>query len=180
MRHLIILLTWFYPCPDRSECGKYASGIYLENPVLSVNGSFITLKVHLTGHANFFLFRPGITGNIYLTGTPVVENDTLFLKNISLEVQSQNLILKYVASSFAEKLVAAIQEKAFFPLKPKVDELTTELKKQFPIKWGSACLLLDIEKIKLKQVYPKSSPKEGIVADFGISIKIEDETFCTK
>lgn len=168
----------FYPCPERSECGKYASKIYLENPVFSVNGAFLTLKVHLTGHGRFFIFRPGITGNIYLTGTPVVENDTLFLKNISIEVQSQNLILKYITSQFAQKLVDGIQEKAFFFLKPKMDELTEELKKQFPIKWGSACLLLDIDKIKLKQVYPKANPKEGIVADFGISIKIEDESFC--
>lgn len=168
----------FYPCPEKSDCGKFARGIYLENPQLSVNGAFITIKVHLTGHASFFLFRPGITGDIYLTGTPVVENDVLLIKDISLEVQSSNLILKYVTAKFGEKLVAGIQEKASFPLKPKIEEVTEQLKKQFPIKWGTACLLLDIDKIKLKQVYLKTSPLEGIIADFGISIKIEDESFC--
>jgi hypothetical protein len=168
----------FYPCPDKSDCGKYASEIYLEDPQLSVNGAFITLKVHLTGHGSFLLFRPGITGNIFLTATPVIENGDLKLKDMTLEVQSNNMILKYITSKFRDKLVDALKEHSSFPLQSKIDEVTEELKKQFPIKWGSACLLLDIEKIKLKQIYPKQNPTPGIIADFGISIKIEDESQC--
>ena len=52
-----------------------------------------------------------------MTGTPLVKNDTLFLKNVTIEVHSNNIILKYATAQFGQKLVSAIQEKAFFPLK---------------------------------------------------------------
>jgi hypothetical protein len=169
----------FYPCPQSSDCYKDAGGLYIEWPHVSTAGAWLILKVHLSGHASGFLFfQPGVTGDITAYGVPIIENNILKIDKLFLDVQSQNYLVTYAAGRFVAKLTSSLQTKAQYDISPLLDKARTAANKKFPVMWGSACLMANLDSLSLSSVIPMSAP-DGVQANFRASIGYVTPDKCT-
>lgn len=163
----------YYPCEGRTDCSDLYKDLYLENPVLKVNGKEMSIKLHLAGHVNAIVFHPDISGDILLSGKPMIKDDTLFFKDIIMERSSQSLLLKLASTFFEKQIIKKIQENAWYSFRPTLDKYTSDFQKQMPVKWESSVLLLSLKKMYLNDVDMQQPPNEGIIADFSAELTTE-------
>jgi hypothetical protein len=168
----------FFPCDGHPDCDDSYKNLYLEQPVLKVDGSHIVIKMHLAGKADLVILSTDVSSDITLTALPSVKNDTLYFKDLTMDHSSNNILLKIASKLFEKRIISAIQKNAWYAFRPKLDAMTADTRKKFPLKWGNICLLLDLGKINMKQVSTSPAPNEGIMADFSAELTIEDATFC--
>jgi hypothetical protein len=169
----------FYPCKkDSGDCGRYGRELYLESPSLLLDGAWTIAKVHLSGHGNAWLFRPGITGTIILSGVPTVENDTFSLKSVVLEVESRNFILNYLNQRFGDRLVELIEKNSTIDLNPHYEEAVAQIDQLFPLRWGPGYLDLDASQLKIKYLGVDPA-KQEVIVELQIKIKYVDSTSLT-
>ena len=168
----------FYPCEGHDDCADAYKNLYLENPILKVSGSHIVIKMHLAGKADLLILSTDVSSDITLTALPTVKNDTLYFKDVKMDHASDNLMLKIASAFFEKRIVSTIQKNAWYAFRPKLDAMTADTKKHFPLKWGNICLLLDLGRINMKQVATSPAPSEGVIANFSAELTIEDASFC--
>ncbi len=167
----------FYPCSGQNDCGNAYKDLYVENPMLGVQGNLLSIKLHLAGNMNALIFHPAVSGDITLTAEPLVSNDTLYFQKVQMQNSSQNFIFSIASALFEKQIVSRIQSKAFFSFRPALDKYTADFRKQTPLKWGNAALLLSLKKIYLRQVLVETAPNEGILADFSAILCTEPPAF---
>jgi hypothetical protein len=167
----------YYVCTGQPNCDKRFKDLYLENPILSVNGDLISIRVHLAGVAHFLFLNPGISEDITLTTSPEVKNDTLYFRHVKLEQSSGDILINLTSALFEKTIEQKIQQNAWYSFSPSLDAITNQAKKQFPVKYGGSVLLLNLIKIHLKTVSIESSPDQGILADFSADLEEEDSSF---
>lgn len=165
----------YYPC-NGNDCGDAYKDLYIENPQVHIQQGLITIQMHLAGTAHV-LFSFDVSGDVMLSATPEVRNDTLYFKNITLQPVSQSLLLSITSSLFGRKIINKIQEHAWYSFQSQLDSMTAAAKKNFPMKWGNMYLLLDLNKIYLDKVEAQQKPMEGIIADFAAEMNIETSDF---
>ncbi len=166
----------YYPCQN-SDCDDAYKDLYVESPFIHIKDSMVTIKMHLAGVAHVLLSFT-VSGDIMLTAQPVVKNDTLYFKNVTMVPSSQNTLLAITTSLFGQKIVDKIQEKAWYSFRPKLDATAADMRKKFPLKWGNICLLLNLNRIYLNTVSTQLKPVEGIIANFAAELTIESGDFC--
>jgi hypothetical protein len=167
----------YYVCTGQPDCDKRFKDLYLEKPMLSVNGDLISIRMHLSGNAHFLFLSPGISEDITLTASPEVKNDTLYFTHVKLEQSSGDLLLNLTSALFEKEIEQKIQQNAWYSFRPSLDAITKQAKKQFPVKYGGAVLLLNLTNIYLKKVSIESSPDQGIMANFSADLEEEDSSF---
>lgn len=167
----------YYVCNGQADCDKRFKDLYLENPILSVSGDLISIRMHLAGNAHFLFLSPGISEDITITAVPEVQNDTLYFRHVKLEQSSGDLLLNLTSALFEKDIEQKIQENAWYSFRPSLDAITNQAKKQFPVKYGGSVLLLNLNKISLKKVSIESSPDQGIMAEFSADMEEEDSSF---
>jgi hypothetical protein len=167
----------YYICTGQPNCDKRFKDLYLEKPILSVNGDLISIRVHLAGTAHFLFLNPGISEDITLTASPEVKNDTLYFKHVKLEQSSDDLLLNLTSAFFEKAIEHKIQQNAWYSFRPSLNVITNQAKKQFPFKYGGAVLLLNLTNIYLKTVSIESSPDQGIIVNFAADLEEEDSSF---
>jgi hypothetical protein len=167
----------YYVCSGQPDCDKKFKDLYLETPILSVTGNLISIKMHLAGNTHILFLSPGISENITVTAVPEVQNDTLYFRHVTLEQSSGDLLLNLTSAIFEKDIEKKIQDNAWFSFRPSLDAITNQAKKQFPVKYGGAVLLLNLTRISLKKVSIESSPDQGIMADFSADLEEEDSSF---
>ncbi len=167
----------YYPCASSQDCDRKYKDLYLENPIVSVKDKQISIKLHLAGNTHVFIFNPGISDDITLTATPFVQNDTLYFKNVTMEQSSGDLLLNLSAALFKDKIEQKLQQNAWYAFGPSLDAITNQAKKQFPVKWGGAVLLLNLSKVHLNNVTVQAAPDQGIMANFSADLEVEDSSF---
>lgn len=148
----------------------------MEEPYIHIYDSLITIKMHLAGTAHV-LFSFNVDGDIMLSATPLVRNDTLFFQNVTLVPASESILLSITTSLFGQKIVNNIQQHAWYSFRPQLDSMTAVLKKNFPLKWGNIYLLLNLNKIYLNKVQVQQQPVEGIIANFAAELTEEKSNF---
>jgi hypothetical protein len=167
----------YYICTGQPDCDKRFRDLYLENPIIGVTGNLISIKMHVAGNAHLLFLSPGISADITVTAIPEVQNDTLYFRNVKMEQSSGDLLLNLTSSLFKSTIEQKIQQSAWYSFRPSLDAITTQAKKQFPIKYGGAALLLNLNKIYLTKVNVQAIPDQGIMADFSADLEIEDSSF---
>lgn len=167
-----------YPCPPGSDCYKDAGQLYLEWPRVSTSGAWLILKVHLSGHVRGpFFTEPGVTGEVIAYGVPEVEGNLLKIDKLMLETRSSNFLFNFAAGRFRDKLTSELQAKAQYDLTNLLNRAKAKINSQFPIRWGSACLAAQLDKLRLSSVIPQSSP-DGVRASFTAAISILPPSRC--
>jgi len=167
----------YYVCATQPNCDKRFKDLYLENPMFTVTGNLISIRMHLAGNAHLAIFSPGISEDITVTAVPEVMNDTLFFRHVKLSQSSGSLLLTLTSALFERTIEQKIQQNAWYSFRPQLDAITAQAKKQFPVKWSGAYLLLNLNKIYLKKISVQSTPDQGIMADFSADLEIEDSSF---
>jgi hypothetical protein len=167
----------YYPCAGHSDCSDLYKDLYVENPILKVDGELISIKLHVDGNANALVFHPEVSGDIMLTAKPVVKNDTLFFQNVKMEKSSQGFLLHIASALFEKRIVSKLQDNAWYSFRPTIDKYTQDFQKQMPLKWESAVLLLSLKTIYLNSVCTLVAPNEGILADFSAELTTEKPSF---
>jgi hypothetical protein len=167
----------YYVCTGQPDCDKKFKDLYLENPILSVTGNLISIRMHLAGNMHVLFFSPGISTDITVTAVPEVQNDTLYFRHVKLEQSSGDILLNLTSAFFEKTIEQKIQQNAWYSFRPSLDAITNQAKKQFPVKWSGAVLLLNLNKISLKKVSIESSPDQGIMAEFSADLEEEDSSF---
>jgi hypothetical protein len=166
----------YYPC-KQPGCDPKFKDLYLENPRISINGNLISIKVHIAGNSHVIFLNPGISADITLTARPQVQNDTLYFRDVKLEQSSKSLLLNLTSALFKNTLEQKIQQVAAISFRPELDAITRQVKKQFPINYAGAYLLLDLKTIHLVSVSVQQSPNEGIFIDISADMETEDSSF---
>jgi hypothetical protein len=168
----------FYPCGD--DCDSRARRIYLEMPELDLVGAWVILKMHLSGHVVIipFLSEPGVTGDVLLHGVPIVHNDMLSVQGLQLEITSRNFLVNSVSPALVPRVEQRLQEKARINLRPILIKEIEKAQKNFPIRWGPACLMLDLKEITLASLVPQQLPEKGLIANFEVFITSGDSSKC--
>jgi hypothetical protein len=133
--------------------------------------------MHLAGNAHFLFLSPGISEDITLTASPEVTNDTLYFKHVKVEQSSGDILLNLTSALFEKNIEEKIQQNAWYSFRPSLDAITNQAKKQFPMKYGGAVLLLNLTQISLKKVSIESAPDQGIIAEFSADLEEEDSSF---
>ena len=167
----------YYPCQGQ-DCDDSYKNLYLENPMLRVDGDNIVIRMHLAGKASLLFLSPDVSGDITLTAVPAVKHDTLYFQNVAMDHSSDNLLTKIASAIFEKRIVTKIQDNAWYAFRPKLDAMTTDAKKRFPLKWGNICLMLNLAVVNLNAVHTSLPPSEGILADFTAKLTIESADFC--
>ncbi|HTA28378.1 MAG TPA: DUF4403 family protein [Bacteroidia bacterium] len=167
----------YYICNGQTDCDKRFKDLYLENPILRVVGNLISIKMHLSGNTHILFLSPGISTDITVTAVPEVQNDTLYFRSVKLEQSSGDLLLNLTSAIFEKDIEQKIQQNAWYSFRPSLEAITNQAKKQLPVKYGGAVLLLNLTKIYLKKVSIQSLPDQGIMADFSADLEIEDSSF---
>jgi hypothetical protein len=157
----------FFPCAEADSCD--AQDLYLENPRISVLGGAVVLDAHLSGHYRWLFFNPGLTGDIRLAAKPSIQGTVVRLENPTLEVVSRNAIVKYYSRKVAARVVDRVASTQL-EVSDALAAATDTVKKRFPIRWGPACLLLDVDHVNLRSFEVKSNPP-GLVMNFGVEIR---------
>ena len=172
----------FYPClPDEDDCGLNAQKVYLRDPRLSVEGAWVILRMRLGGHATIWnVFSPTVTGEIQLSGIPSVSRNVLFLDSLAIETKSKDDLVNYVSASYGDKLREKVQAKTRIDLKPLLDERLAEARSNFPIKLGSACLMLNPTNVTVEEITTTDTPddEKGIVAKLAVVVQESDVDEC--
>lgn len=167
----------YYICTGQPDCDKRFKDLYLEKPILSVTGDGISIRMHLAGIAHFLFLSPTVSEDITLTASPEVRNDTLYFKHVKVEQSSGDLLLNLTSALFEKTIEQKIQQNAWYSFRPSLDAITNQARKQLPVKYGGAVLLLNITNIYLKKVSIESAPDQGIIADFMADLEEEDSSF---
>jgi len=167
----------YYVCTGQPDCDKRFKDLYLEKPILSVTTEGISIRMHLAGNAHFLFLSPGISEDITLTASPEVTNDTLYFKHVKVEQSSGDILLNLTSALFEKNIEEKIQQNAWYSFRPSLDAITNQAKKQFPMKYGGAVLLLNLTQISLKKVSIESAPDQGIIAEFSADLEEEDSSF---
>jgi hypothetical protein len=167
----------YYICTGQPDCDKKFKDLYLENPIVSIAGNLVSIKMHLAGNTHILFLSPGISTDITVTAVPEVQNDTLYFRHVKLEQSSGDLLLNLTSALFEKAIEEKIQQNAWFSFRPSLDAIANQAKKQFPVKYGGAVLLLNLTKIYLKKVSIESSPDQGIMALFSADLEVEDSSF---
>lgn len=158
-----------YPCKNvPGACGDYGSDVYIEQPALSTAGGFVRLSAHISGHAGFWAFKPGVTGTVSLSGVPQVSNDVITFQGLAVDLRSRNGLVNALSTLFPDALQDAVARRARFDLGPRIHDLVAELQKKGPPQIGGACLLLDLKNVHLRSVAASDKP-EGVVATVGVA-----------
>jgi len=166
----------YFPCQNQ-DCGDAYKDLYVSEPFIHVKDSMITIKMHLGGVAHVLLSFE-VSADLLLTAQPMVKNDTLYFKNVTMQPSSQNIITAITTSFFGQKIVDVIQRNAFYSFRPRLDATAADMRKKFPLKWGNICLLLNLNRIFLNNVTTRIKPVEGIIANFAAEMTIESGEFC--
>ncbi len=166
----------YYPCVP-PHCDAKFKDIYLENPVISVTGNLVSIKVHIAGNIDLSFLKSGISEDITLTAKPQVQNDTLYFRNVTLQHSSKNLLLNLTSILFENTIKQKIQQYAWYSFHPLLNTITSQAKKEFPIKWQGAVLLLNLNAIHLKSVSFQLTPDEGILVDFSADLETENSSY---
>jgi hypothetical protein len=153
----------FYPCKRSDGCDAVANDVYIESPDISIAGGWAIIKVHVSGHLNIWLFYPGITGDAEAYGVPNVVNDDLRLDGLQLEINSKNLLVKYINNQYADKLTERLRTLAHLNLTPYYKDALDKAKTHFPIVWGPGYLDLDLTNIKVDSITTQSNPDQFVV-----------------
>jgi len=167
----------YYVCSGQPDCDKKFKDLYLENPIITVVGNLISIKMHLAGNTHILFLSPGISTDITVTAVPEVQNDTLYFRHVKLEQSSGDILLNLTSALFEKDIEQKIQQNAWYSFRPSLDAITNQAKKQLPVKYGGAVLLLNLNKIYLKKVSIQSAPDQGIMADFSADLEVEDSSF---
>jgi hypothetical protein len=167
----------YYVCSGQTDCDKRFKDLYLENPIITVTGNLLSIKMHLAGNAHILFLSPGISTDVTVTAVPEVQNDTLYFRHVKMEQSSGDLLLNLTSALFESTIEEKIQKNAWYSFRPSLDAIANQAKKQFPIKYGGAALLLNLNKIYLKKVSIQSLPDQGIMADFSADLETEDSSF---
>lgn len=167
----------YYVCTGQPGCDKRFKDLYLEKPILSVTNDGISIRMHLAGVAHVLFLNPEISEDITLTASPEVEDDTLYFKRVKVEQSSGDMLLNLTSALFEKDIEQKIQQNAWYSFRPSLDAITNQAKKQFPMKYGGAVLLLNLNQIYLKKVSIESAPDQGIIADFSADLEEEDSSF---
>jgi hypothetical protein len=167
----------YYVCSGQPDCDKKYKDLYLENPIITVVGNLISIKMHLAGNAHILFLNPGISTDVTVTAVPEVQNDTLYFRHVKLEQSSGDMLLNLTSAIFEKDIEQKIQQNAWYSFRPSLDAIANQAKKQLPVKYGGAVLLLNLTKIYLKKVSIQSSPDQGIMADFSADLEVEDSSF---
>ena len=133
--------------------------------------------MHVAGNAHFLFLSPGISEDITVTAIPQVQNDTLYFRNVKMEQSSGDLLLNLTSALFKSTIEEKIEQSAWYSFRPSLDAITLQAKKQLPIKYGGAALLLNLNKIYLTKVNVQSVPDQGIIANFSADLEVEDSSF---
>lgn len=176
----------FYPCRAKTEAGKpsspdpdcsdYAHDVYLENIQTQVRGGGVEVAGHLSGHARWWFFRPGVTGDVSVMTTPELASGALVLRNTRLNVDTRNELVHVVSNIYADKLLKRIGEVSV-PVQTRVNEELRKVQKNFPMKWGSSCLLLTPESVSIQSIRPSEAP-QGIEVSVKVDLKTVDAAKC--
>lgn len=167
----------YFVCSGQPDCDKKFKDLYLENPILGVTGNLISIKMHLAGNTHILFLSPGISTDITVTAVPEVQNDTLYFRHVKVEQSSDDLLLNLTSAIFEKDIEQKIQQNAWYSFRPSLDAIANQAKKQLPVKYGGAVLLLNLNKIYLKNVSIQSLPDQGILANFSADLEIEDSSF---
>jgi hypothetical protein len=167
----------YYICSTQPDCDKRFKDLYLENPIINIVGNLISIKMHLAGNTHILFLSPGISTDITVTAIPEVQNDTLYFRNVKMEQSSGDLLLNLTSAIFERDIEQKIQQNAWYSFRPSLDAIANQAKKQFPVKYGGAVLLLNLNKIYLKKVSIQSLPDQGIMADFSADLETEDSSY---
>ena len=167
----------YYICNGQTDCDKKFKDLYLETPIISIVGNLISIRMHLAGNTHILFLSPGISTDITVTAVPEVQNDTLYFRQVTLTQSSGDILLNLTSAIFEKTIEQKIQQNAWYSFRPSLDAIANQAKKQFPIKYGGAVLLLNLNKIYLKKVSIESSPDQGIMADFSADLEEEDSSF---
>jgi hypothetical protein len=167
----------YYICNGQPDCDSKFKDLYLENPIISVTGNLLSIKMHMAGTTHILFLSPVISTDITVTAVPEVQNDTLYFRHVQLEQSSGDLLLNLTSALFEKEIEDKIQKNAWYSFRPSLDAIANQAKKQFPVKYGGAVLLLNLTKIYLKKVSIQSSPDQGIMALFSADMEEEDSSF---
>lgn len=165
----------YYPC---KTCGA-AGGLFIKDPVIDISGGWVVLTVGLGGGLGPLAAFP-VNGNLVFYAAPNVSANVVSLDGLLVETQSESFLVQLAqGAGFEQKLVQVIKDKARYDLTAKLAELTRDLRKQFPIKWGSACLDLDLSNLELEDGGVYTLPQtQQIEVRFLISLKTGSFTTC--
>jgi|GEM_PF-1301197 len=167
----------YYPCQGRADCSDLYKDLYVEDPVLKVDGDNMSIKLHLSGQTKVLIFHPDVSGDIMLSAKPIVRNDTLFFDKITMQRSSQTLLLRVASKFFEKQIIQTIEQNAWYSFRPTLDKYTSDFQKQLPLKWETSVLLLSLKKVYLNGVTLQQPPNDGIIADFSAELTTEDNTY---
>ena len=169
----------FYPCA-KVACGTdRLRDVYLELPRVSTAGSAIVLDMRLSGSYQIALsLGGGVSGTIRATAVPVIEHDTLRFESPSIDLASRNLIVKWRAPAFEQKLLERIRD-VRIDLAPRLQRAVARARDRFSAALGSACLLLAPKEAHVRSVQVVTTAPQGIVANFGIELSEASAATCT-
>jgi len=51
----------YYICNGQTDCDKKFKDLYLENPIISIVGNLISIRMHLAGNTHILFLSPGIS-----------------------------------------------------------------------------------------------------------------------
>jgi hypothetical protein len=167
---------WF-PCRTL-DCGDDgAKDLYLENPRVAVMGGNLVIDAHLSGHYSWLFLSPGLTGDLRFIVEPFVDKNTIRFKNPSMELASRNALVKHFGPKAAQALVSRVGSLTF-DARPLIDKEMAKIQGKFPIKWGSACLLLKPSEFNVEGFTMTTAPVEAIVVRFGLTLETVSGADC--
>jgi hypothetical protein len=168
----------FYPCAKPNACkDKKSSGIYLSNPGVGAGGSGAMVVEADVGGSYWAVVLPfKISGHILMSATPVVERNILRLAGVALDLSSRNFLVQTFSGEIAQRIYEKTGAKRF-DLQPKINAAIAKVAAKFPLRWGPACLLLDVPQLEVLGVYTDAATAQLIVM-FGLGIKTESGAAC--
>lgn len=167
-----------YPCA-RVDCGTARlRDVYLDLPRVSTGGNAVILDMRLSGSYQIALtLAGGVSGTIRASAVPVIEHDTLRFEAPSIDVASRNLIVKWRAPAFEQKLLDRIRS-VRIDLTPRLQAAVVRAREHFSVALGGACLLLAPREAHVRSVQVVTTGPQGIVANFGIELSGAPATTC--
>ena len=161
------------------DCGTAGlRDVYLDLPQVSTKGSAVILDMRLSGSYQIALsLAGGVSGTIRATAVPVIEHDTLRFEAPSIDVASRNLIVKWRAPAFEQKLLDRIRS-VRIDLTPRLQAAVVRAREHFSIASGGACLLLAPSEAHVRSVQVVTTEPQGIIANFGIQLSSASAATC--
>lgn len=165
----------FYVCDKIPDCKDRWKQLYFENLHVGTAGDSFVMSLHLGGRVPTLLYHRNVSADIKLTGTLSNEGAVVKIPNLSMDIESSNLLLKIADRGFNEKITAKLQEALEIDTQPVVQKALEKLETKFPVGWGSSCLLFDTPTTELERLYVKPG---GIVAEFNVGLRVSADVEC--